>query len=268
MWAAHSGAGASTIALALADAAAQLTTATLLDAAAPGWSVLTNTVTRELGGDVWRHAERGDLRIERLALPATHVGQVPPPPAPHPGTLLTIVDTGWSLRELHQAPGHWLNAPADVELLVLRAHLAGIQLAERALRHLTPSSEPPSRSPSSAPAVRHRCCTAAGGRHVRALCAADAVTWFPLLAHPPGELAPIDSLPRPLLHAARQLLDRLDQAHTRPAHPAPSQPLPHPPPTGASDDPDDPERLRQGPTRESTTTPTCSSAGPSTASSP
>jgi len=137
--AANAGAGASTIALALADVADVAGIRTrVLDAAAPAWSGLHGATVTELGAaDGWRRGRRGDGvlldRVEESVLVPSEV----PSPRTVDGVDLTVLDAGWSMRELAAATSAWVAVtPAQVEVLVTRPHGLALSQTEAALAHL------------------------------------------------------------------------------------------------------------------------------------
>lgn len=135
----NAGAGASTVALALADAADRAGVRTrVLDAAAPGWCGLVGAPTTELGAaGGWRRGRRGEaVLIDRVDQPVSNPTEVPDPRHVH-GVDLTVLDAGWSMRELASAQGAWVaTAPAQVEVVVTRSHERALSQTEGALAHL------------------------------------------------------------------------------------------------------------------------------------
>ena len=117
VWPAHPGAGSTTLALALAEAAALRVPARLVDTAAPTWSALVCAATTELAGSTgWRRgrrptAARGagapSLTIDRVGLPALTPDEIPLPTA-DPRAEITVLDVGWGRREIEANPG-WIN---------------------------------------------------------------------------------------------------------------------------------------------------------------
>lgn len=137
--AANAGAGASTIALALADVADVAGIRTrVLDAAAPAWSGLLGATVTELGAaEGWRRGRRGDGvlldRVEESVLVPSEV----PSPRTVDGVDLTVLDAGWSMRELAAATGAWVAATlAQIEVLVTRPHGLALSQTEASLTHL------------------------------------------------------------------------------------------------------------------------------------
>ena len=138
--AANAGAGASTIALALADAAAVAGVRTrVIDAATPEWSGLSGATDTELGSaESWRRGRRGDrVLIDRVEAPIRTPSEVPRPRCVA-GVDLTVLDTGWSRRELAACdPGSWVaTAAAQADVLVTRPHRLALHQAEAALADL------------------------------------------------------------------------------------------------------------------------------------
>lgn len=211
--AANAGAGASTIALALAD----VTDATgarvrLLDAAAPAWSGLLGSTMTELGAaEGWRRGRRGtNVLIDRVADPLEIPAQVPIPRLVE-GIDLTILDTGWSMRELAAAYGGWVAAtPARVEVLVTRAHTLALGQTEAALTELA--------SAMAAGRVlvvvvgqsrwNERDLSAAGPR-LREVNDQDAVLFAPHLAPKALPGLGTEALPKQLINSAQRLLERV-----------------------------------------------------------
>lgn len=138
--AANAGAGASTIALALADVADGAGIPTrVLDAAAPTWSGLLGATVTELGAaEGWRRGRRGaGVLIDRVEDPVNLPAEVPSPRSVD-GVDLTVLDAGWSTRELAAcAAGTWVaTTPADAEVLVIRPHGLALSQTEAALAAL------------------------------------------------------------------------------------------------------------------------------------
>lgn len=137
--AANAGAGASTIVLALADAADAAGIRTrVLDAAAPGWSGLLGATDTELGAaEGWRRGRRGDgVLLDRVDKSVRVPSEVPSPRSVD-GVDLTVLDAGWSVRELAAATSGWVpGTPAQVEVLVTRPHGLAMSQTEAALTPL------------------------------------------------------------------------------------------------------------------------------------
>src|SRR4051812_2315580 len=103
----HAGAGASTVALAVAEGLAEDRPVQLVDYAEPVRSGLAAASAIELGTDGagWRRGRRGRLDVFRFAEhPAD--GDLPPLPEPDDADGLVVVDAGWSLtKALLDSPG-------------------------------------------------------------------------------------------------------------------------------------------------------------------
>lgn len=111
---AHGQSGASTLALALASAAAP---ARVVECASAASSGLVAASTAELGASEdggWLRGTRGEVLIERNAVPAVGPVDVPRPLAADRPLSLTVVDLGW-------APAHLLSVPSWLCGLVLGA---------------------------------------------------------------------------------------------------------------------------------------------------
>lgn len=138
--AANAGAGASTVALSLAEVADVAGVRTrVLDAAAPAWSGLLGATVTELGAaEGWRRGRRGDgVLIDRVEVAVRVPADVPSPRAVE-GVDLTVLDAGWSMRELvaSEAAAWVASAPAHAEVLVTRPNALALSQTEAALAHL------------------------------------------------------------------------------------------------------------------------------------
>jgi hypothetical protein len=96
--AAHAGAGASTVALAVAEGLADARRVQLVEYAEPARSGLVAACGVELGADGpwWRRGRRGGLDVFRLARRLAEAG-LPLPPEADGAERLLVVDAGWSL---------------------------------------------------------------------------------------------------------------------------------------------------------------------------
>ena len=140
--AAHAGAGASTVAVALADVAAQSHTARLVDGAAPARSGLVAAADTELGVDDsgWRLGRRGQVEVHR---PAGAVGCISDLPNLRPvdtdghRTDVVVVDAGWPVWDVLAGSG-WLPGLLPVAQLVVvcRATIPGVRQTEQVLGRL------------------------------------------------------------------------------------------------------------------------------------
>jgi hypothetical protein len=223
--AANAGAGASTITLALADAADGAGIRTrVLDAAAPAWSGLIGASVTELGArDGWRRGRRGaGVLIDRVEA-QVRIPERVPAPRDADGIDLTVLDTGWTTRELYASTVDvgdcWVaREPAHAEVVVTRPSTLALGQAEAVLAGL---DEPcvlvvvVGAGRWSGPEF------AAAGPRLRRLYEDQGVVFVPLLPVKalPG-LGP-EPLPKQLMSAAQRLLDRVTTiSGPRPADPA------------------------------------------------
>jgi hypothetical protein len=213
--AANAGAGASTIALAIADAAdAAGVRARVLDAAAPAWSGLLGATVTELGAaDGWRRGRRGDnVLIDRVEDPVQGPAEVPAPRQVD-GVDLTVLDAGWSMRELTAATanGTWLaTTPARAEVLVTRPHGLALSQTEAALAALVEQLAADQVVVVVVGATRWSDREFAGaGRRLRQAHQQAAVLFTPRL---PAKVLPglgPDPLPKQLTNPSQRLLERI-----------------------------------------------------------
>lgn len=128
----HAGAGASTVALAVAEGLAEARRVQLVDYAEPGRSGLTAAPTIEMGADgPWRRGRRGRLDLVRLTRhPAD--GGLPPPPETDDAEPLRVVDAGWSLTyALFDPPGSVVRGARVV--VVTRVTVSAVRQTEHVL---------------------------------------------------------------------------------------------------------------------------------------
>jgi len=134
----HGGAGASTVALAVAEAARESgRPARLLDCASPERSGLTTAVDAELGvdGSGWRQGRRARLPIERVVDALASSTEVPAPPdKPGEQVEVTVVDSGWGAPDILTGDS-WLAQAAEsaAVVLVARATIPALRQLEQAL---------------------------------------------------------------------------------------------------------------------------------------
>lgn len=212
--AATAGAGASTIALALADAADAAGIRTrVLDAAAPAWSGLLGATVTELGAaEGWRRGRRGDgVLIDRVEEPVRVPGEVPSPRLVD-GVDLTVLDAGWSMRELiASGAGAWVaTTPARIEVLVTRPHGLALSQTEAALAGLEDQLDSDQILVVVVGAARWSDREfAPAGQLLRTVRENEAVLFAPLLPAKalPG-LGP-DPLPKQLASPSQRLLERI-----------------------------------------------------------
>jgi len=212
--AAHAGAGASTIALALADIADVAGIRTrVLDAAAPAWSGLLGATVTELGAaEGWRRGRRGaGVLIDRVEEPVRVPAEVPSPRSVD-GVDLTVLDAGWSIRELDASEaGAWVaTTPARVEVLVTRPNGLALNQTEAALADVEDQLAGDQVVVVVVGAARWSGREfATAGLLLRAAHRQEAVLFAPLLPAKalPG-LGP-DPLPKQLTNPSQRLLERI-----------------------------------------------------------
>jgi hypothetical protein len=195
--AAHPGAGASTVTVAIADALAAGGTPTrLVEVANPARSGLAAAASAELGVDEsgWRHGRRGPLQVDRLADHVGGLNELSPPRPGEPGVSVCIVlDLGWPAGEV-LAAGGWLAQLLDAARLVLvcRLTVPAVRQAERLLTGRWPGVV-----------------TASCGPAVRAMREARRVVTVPLDRRLQVEGVTADPLPRPIEAAGNALVAHL-----------------------------------------------------------
>lgn len=134
----HGGAGASTLALAVAEAVCESgRSARLLDCASPERSGLTTAVDAELGfdGSGWRQGRRAGLPIDRVCDGLASAADVPAPSDQWLGKgEVTVVDTAWGVSDI-LAGDCWLAQATSSAfvLLVARATIPALRQLEQAL---------------------------------------------------------------------------------------------------------------------------------------
>jgi hypothetical protein len=205
---AHAGAGASTVALAISDAAAaDGRRVHLIDKAHPSRSGLVAAASEELGTDVtgaWRRGLRFGVIIDRRATDVIP-GDWPADPAGE-GPGLTVVDLGLP------APDHLarLGANRVRPVVVCRPTVPGVRLTEQLLEQLkrrpvVVAAVGSSRWPGEV--------TASLGPRLRALRAAGRVIPVPMDRRLQVTGLTSSPLPRPVRSAGRSLLGRIDDGH-------------------------------------------------------
>jgi hypothetical protein len=133
----HGGAGASTLALAVAQAAGDSgRPARLLDCASPERSGLLTAVDAELGvdGSGWRHGRRARLAIDRVVDVLASASDVSAPADELSGQAeVTVLDAGWGAAVL--TGDSWLAAVSSsaAVVLVARATIPALRQLEQAL---------------------------------------------------------------------------------------------------------------------------------------
>lgn len=134
----HGGAGASTVALAVAEAAVELgRSVRLLDCSSAQRSGLQTAVDAELGVEPsgWRRGRRERLSLDRVADVLASAADVPAP-AEESGAKagVTVVDTGWGATDVLSGDS-WLAQAAESAALVLvaRATIPALRQLEQVL---------------------------------------------------------------------------------------------------------------------------------------
>jgi hypothetical protein len=139
--AAHSGAGASTVAVLLGDIAAAAGPARLIDCADPTRSGVAAATDAELGTDDtgWRQALRGSLHVDRLmaALAGVEDVDVPRPATQKAADAVTVVDAAWPAWALLQSAGWVTNLLHTARVVVVcRATVPAVRQLEQLLAAL------------------------------------------------------------------------------------------------------------------------------------
>jgi hypothetical protein len=209
----HPGAGASTVALLLGQAAtATGAAARLIDCADPSRSGIAAASDAELGDDPsgWRRGRRGGLDIDRPVEPVADLEDLPAPRpiGVHPDRLgVTIVDAGWPARDVLTADS-WvagLVSTASV-LVVCRATVPGVRHTDQVLVGLPARADlVAALGPMRWPGVVRASC----GSQMRALRTGDHVVAVPLDRQLETAGLTASPLPRRLTAAGRTLAARL-----------------------------------------------------------
>jgi hypothetical protein len=204
--AAHAGAGASTVALAIADAAAAVGRIThLIETAHPSQSGLVAAARAELGvdpGGGWRRGSRGLVTVHRRADNEIPSG-LPALPGSEDG--LVVVDLGLSAPD-------WVARLGTGEgrtVVVSRPTVPGARLAEQLLNSIEgwviAASVGPGRWPAEV--------TASLGPRLPALLASNALVTVPTDRRLQVTGPTTSALPKPVAAAGRSLLALIDATH-------------------------------------------------------
>ena len=197
----HAGAGASTVALAVAEGLGESRRVQLIDYAEPVRSGLTAASTIELGTDgaEWRRGRRGRLDVFRLAR-RPDGGELPPPPETDDTDRLLVVDAGWSLTApLLDSPG-FLIQDAKV-VVVTRVTVPAVRQTEHVLAAL--DGEPV--LAAVGPARWPRAVEASCGPRLRELRSRGRVVRVPVDRRLETAGLTGDRLPKPVAAAGRSL---------------------------------------------------------------
>ncbi len=210
----HGGAGASTLALAVAQAAGESgRSARLLDCASAERSGLLTAVDAELGVDAsgWRHGRRARLPIDRVAEVLASAADVPAPSdGPRAQVEFTVVDAGWGAADVLSGESWLAQASSSAAVvLVARAAIPALRQLEFALATCPPGAVVAVRGSRRWDRSVH----ATAGPLLLAAEAAGRVVM--VLSDRHLEVAGITcaQLPKPVLEAGRQILAHILTAH-------------------------------------------------------
>ncbi|SFP63149.1 hypothetical protein SAMN05660464_3769 [Geodermatophilus dictyosporus] len=133
----HAGAGASTVALAIAEGLALNRSVQLVDYAPPAQSGLSVASSIELGADGagWRQGRRGHLDVFRLARRAGREG-LPRLPAADDAERASVVDVGWPLAVARLEAADGTSEQRLSYVVVTRVTVPALRQAEHALSAL------------------------------------------------------------------------------------------------------------------------------------
>lgn len=128
----HAGAGASIVALAVAEGLADGRWVQLAEYAEPARSGLASASSIELGvEDGWRKGRRGRLDVLRLP-PAMAGGELPAPPATDGRERLLVVEPGWSLTSALLDSAESVSGKGTI-IVVTRLTVPAVRQTERVL---------------------------------------------------------------------------------------------------------------------------------------
>jgi len=206
----HGGAGASTVALAVAEAAGESgRSVRLLDCASPGRSGLTTAVDAELGvdGSGWRHGRRAGLPIDRVCDALVSVADVPAPPDKSPGGVeVTVVDTGWGGSDVVTGDTWLAQASTSAAVvLVARATIPALRQLEQALATCPGDCVVAVLGPTR----RRQSVHATAGPLLKAASSAGRVVGVPLDRHLCVTGITCTPLPRAVAEVGRQIIARV-----------------------------------------------------------
>lgn len=206
----HAGAGASMVALALAEALTACGSVLLVECAEPLRSGLAAASSVELGLDEagWRRGRRGGLEIGRLARPLPPGSELPPPSG---GVdRLLVVDLGWALTTalLGSDPREWLTGSERV-VVVTRLTVPAVRQAEHLLAALCPQVSASACVAAVGPNRWPRGVEANYGPHLSRLEVDGRVVRMPMEPRLEGSGLTADPLPKSFAGAGRALADAL-----------------------------------------------------------
>jgi hypothetical protein len=221
VFAAHAGAGASTVAVAVADALSErglpVRLVELCDPARSGLAAATNA---ELGedGSGWRRGRRGAVTLDRLVERSRAVADVPAPRALEGGgaSEVLVLDVGWPARDAY-AVGGWLAAALQdaAVLLVCRPTVPGIRQAEYLAAEMASHSRCPILLAAVGRARWPGAVTASAGAELRAARAERRLVTVPANRRLEVDGLTADPLPNPIKAAGRALVAALPAPRTR-----------------------------------------------------
>lgn len=197
----HAGAGASTVAVAVAEGLAASRRVQLVDYAEPVRSGLAAASAVELGtdGDGWRRGRRGRLDVFRLArCPAD--GELPPPPETDDAERLVVVDAGWSLTTaLLDSPGSLVGGAMVV--VATRVTVSAVRQTEHVLAAVGSEAAVAAVGPARWPRVVEASC----GPQLRELRSRGRVVSVPVDRRLETTGLTGDRLPKPIAATGRSL---------------------------------------------------------------
>jgi hypothetical protein len=197
----HAGAGASTVALAVAEGLAEDRRVQLVDYAEPVRSGLAAASAVELGTDGagWRRGRRGRLDVFRLARCSAD-GEFPPPPGTDDAEGLVVVDAGWSLTTaLLDSPGSLVRGAMVV--VVTRVTVSAVRQTEHVLAAVDGEVAVAAVGPARWPRVVEASC----GPQLRELRSRGRVVRVPVDRRLETAGLTGDRLPKPVAAAGRSL---------------------------------------------------------------
>ncbi len=210
----HSGAGASTVAVTLAqalekDCGRTVRIVEVADASRSGLAAATNAEFGE-DGTGWRRGRRGDTCIDRLAFRAAVISHVPAPaPATSPDEVL-VLDIGWPARDALAADGWLATALATASLLIVcRPTVPGIRQTEYLLGEFAERSGEPITLAAVGSTRWPGAVTASAGPQVRAARQSGRVVSVPIDRRLETDGVSPEALPKALAAAGRALLAAL-----------------------------------------------------------
>ena len=133
----HAGAGASTVAVALAEALVEIWPVHLLEYSEPRRSGLVAATGSELGmyRTHWRRGRRGRLDVFRLAHRPVD-GELPSPPETAHPQRVVVVDVGWSVTSEMVGDAPFASVTDDPAIVVTRLTVPAVRQTEHTLAAL------------------------------------------------------------------------------------------------------------------------------------